>query len=191
MLCRRDDFIWKIADFGLSLQGTSDRDQTSEYVRESASYRAPELVKESGKQGDANYKCTNKIDIWAFGCVVFEVLTHKRAFCGEEGVLTYVLSDGKPSIRIAVVWKSIREATRRILSELTLAMLQISENSRPGAHDILHVLRSFTIWSRGFIWTSNCRHYIGRNDFVDILAAQWSSTIWRTVKWLPCRFYPF
>lgn len=188
MLCQTDKFLWKIADFGLSAEGTSGRDRTTEYARGTASYRAPELVKETIRLGDARYTYNNKVDVWAFGCILYEILSQKRAFSGDEAVLNYALAKGDPTFQIAVLWKSLGEASSRILSELTLAMLQIDGPQRPAARDILHVLRSTEIWSRGLIWISKCRHYIGQNDLMNILAPQWSSKVWGLVKWSPCRY---
>lgn len=105
-------------------------------------------------------------------------------------MLNYALSKGKPALQIPVLWKSLGEGASCVLSELTLAMLQTDGHERPAARDILHALRSTSIWSRGLVWTSDCRHYIGQNDLINILAPQWSSKIWAVVKWLPCRYLP-
>ncbi|ETO12581.1 mitogen-activated protein kinase 13, partial [Reticulomyxa filosa] len=64
----------KITDFGLA-QITEGLDRT-EYVI-TRHYRAPEVML-SPKQYDAS------VDMWAFGCVVAEMITRKVLFCGEN-----------------------------------------------------------------------------------------------------------
>jgi serine/threonine protein kinase len=79
---------WKISDFGLTMDGTSVRAITTLYSRGTASYRAPELIKEESKYN-------NKVDIWAFGCVAFELATGTRAFASDFSVREYAVSDAE------------------------------------------------------------------------------------------------
>src|SRR5271170_2150554 len=77
---------WKIADFGLTSPGTSNRLITTRYSRGRACYRAPEMLNE--EQG----VYSNKADIWSFGCVLFEMITGRRAFAGDFAVFQYYFS---------------------------------------------------------------------------------------------------
>ncbi len=75
----------KIIDFGLAKPATSDSDPSNSptiltiggegAVIGTAPYMSPEQAK--GRQVDA------RTDVWAFGCVLFEMLTATRAFEGE------------------------------------------------------------------------------------------------------------
>ena len=57
---------WKIGDFGLTTDGTTNRSLTTVYGRGTASYRPPELIQEKRS-------FTNKVDIFAMGCILYEL----------------------------------------------------------------------------------------------------------------------
>jgi renal tumor antigen len=65
----------KIADFGSS-GSVANRTQFTEYVA-TRWYRAPECILTSGTYGTS-------VDIWAIGCVLFELLTSKPLFPGKH-----------------------------------------------------------------------------------------------------------
>ncbi|EPX74138.1 CMGC/RCK protein kinase Mde3 [Schizosaccharomyces octosporus yFS286] len=65
----------KIADFGLARSSTSD-DSLTEYVS-TRWYRAPELLLRAKNYGKA-------VDMYAFGCITFEVFTLKPLFPGRN-----------------------------------------------------------------------------------------------------------
>jgi len=73
---------WKIADFGISAEGTSNGAQVTMDSRGSSSYRAPELLGE-------NPTFNNKTDIWALGCILYELFSGVKAFNTDYGTLDY------------------------------------------------------------------------------------------------------
>ena len=77
---------WKIADFGLSTEGNSQHNRTTHFARGTSSYRAPEILHKG--------TYTNKVDIWAVGCILYEVICREKAFSSDLDVLRY--SDGAP-----------------------------------------------------------------------------------------------
>ena len=79
------DKTWKVGDFGLTMEGTSKQLRSTLGGRGTACYRAPELLKERGK-------FNNKVDIFALGCILFELATCKKAFSHEFNVLAYAES---------------------------------------------------------------------------------------------------
>jgi serine/threonine protein kinase len=77
--------VWKIIDFGLTAQGGSQKANTTVYARGTSGYRAPEMIQEE------HQTFTNKVDIWALGCMLFEVFSGKKAFAGDGAALEYCL----------------------------------------------------------------------------------------------------
>ena len=75
--------LWKITDFGLTAQGGSTRANTTVYARGTSGYRAPELI------ADDHRRYNNKVDIWALGCILYELLTGSKAFENDLLVLDY------------------------------------------------------------------------------------------------------
>jgi serine/threonine protein kinase len=73
---------WKIADFGFTTEGSSDRLKLTDFGRGTSAYRAPELLQEIG-----GYH--SKSDIWAFGCIAYELFTGKKAFLSDWDVKVY------------------------------------------------------------------------------------------------------
>ena len=89
----KDDGIVKVLDFGLAKAlDTSPEDDPSQsptltaaatqmgVIMGTAAYMSPEQVR--GKTVD------KRADIWAFGAVLFEMLTGQRAFEGEDASVT-------------------------------------------------------------------------------------------------------
>ena len=64
--------VWKIADFGITTEGTSGRALTTVASRGTASYRAPELLDAS----KSTY--TRQVDIWALGCIFYDLTFTKQ-----------------------------------------------------------------------------------------------------------------
>jgi len=74
------DSCWKLGDLGTVADGTSKHFNTTRYSRGTACYRAPEILQEPAKYN-------NKADIWAFGCIVYELATKKKAFDSDIATL--------------------------------------------------------------------------------------------------------
>jgi serine/threonine protein kinase len=65
---------WKIADFGLTSEGTDTDPCTTQDCRGTSSYRAPELIQEIKRT------YTQKVDIWALGCIFYKLAYLQKAF---------------------------------------------------------------------------------------------------------------
>jgi serine/threonine protein kinase len=132
VLYSRAQHSWKIADFGLTTEGTSQRSYTTHYSRGTSSYRAPELV----RSGTYN----NKVDIWAIGCILYEVVTLQKAFSTDNAVYEY-------SVQQAVNGEKARlpldlgvyqdEWFEKMIGDLLQTMLQIDSSMRPSAADLM------------------------------------------------------
>src|SRR3989454_5139812 len=97
-----------------------------------AAYMAPEQAK--GRAADT------RSDVWAFGCVLYEMLTGKRAFEGEDisDTLAAVLrgepdwnalpSDVSPAIRTLIQRCLVKDRARRI-ADISIAQFLLTESA--------------------------------------------------------------
>lgn len=74
-MINKDTLELKLVDFG-STRLTSSRGPYTEYIA-TRWYRAPECILTAGSYGSA-------VDVWAIGCVLFEILTGKPLFPGKH-----------------------------------------------------------------------------------------------------------
>ena len=131
--------MWKIADFGISAEGTARRAQTTVWARGTSSYRAAELVK------DENLTYTNKVDIWAMACILYEVAFQKKAFKGDMAVLSYALSKEPPELPSRVELEStgssldVETTSREALKNIIYAMWNLKPLDRPTAGLLLEI----------------------------------------------------
>lgn len=88
-----------------------------------AGYRAPEILENPSV-------FNNKVDIWAMGCVLFELVTGKAAFTGDMAVLNqYQLN-----VELKIHWDdTFDKATRDAFQECIHLMVRNQFSSRPSA----------------------------------------------------------
>jgi hypothetical protein len=147
----RPDGTVKVLDFGLAKAlepgrptqeaSTSPTITTPAMTRAgmilgTASYMSPEQAR--GKPAD------RRADVWAFGCVLFEMLTSQRAFDGDDtsDVLALVLTKepdwnalpaGTPPVIRRLLRRCLAKDRRARLSDLGTARLDIDEARAPQA----------------------------------------------------------
>ena len=121
---------WKLSDFGFTSAGTSKQERRTWESRGTASYRAPELLK-------AEPKFTNKVDIWALGCLIFELVTGTKAFKSDQETVAYLNNTS-----IFVPEKSDANAVHLKkpagIEELLTKCLSIRPEARPRAIEVFH-----------------------------------------------------
>ena len=143
MLQRRDaDIVAKVLDFGLAKALTAAPDDTtmqqltqdSPFLLGTAAYMSPEQIRKA--------TVTERADLWAFGCVVFEMLTGVRAFPGRSvtEVLPQVMTgepdfdrlpaDTPASVR-RLVQRALDKDTRRRIATMADAILEIDAAGTP------------------------------------------------------------
>jgi Tol biopolymer transport system component len=146
-----------------------------------AAYMSPEQAK--GKPAD------KRSDIWAFGCVLFEMLTGTRAFGGDEvsDVLASVLArepdlalmpaGAPPSIR-RMLRRCLEKDRRRRLADITDARLEIDEAQTPSSADAAAVSVGVRVagWRRAVPWTATGILALA----LAVVLALWAP--WRTVR---------
>jgi len=121
--------IWKVGDFGLTCEGSSTALNTTKYGRGTKSYRAPELLLTDG--GEMN----KKTDIWALGCILYELMFRKKAFASDYEVHGYNSSN---DLRLEV--DQLQFTGEEMVQNLR-QMLQKSAKSRPSAESLYTIFR--------------------------------------------------
>jgi serine/threonine protein kinase len=104
------------------MEGTSKRGRHTQVARGTQCYRAPELLK--------NSEFTNKVDIWALGCILCELATTRTPFTSDFQLFQYLTSQLSleiPELEFEPQWA-------RCLIELINAMLGLEPSSRPSAN---------------------------------------------------------
>ena len=94
------DYNIKIGDFGISKICVTTKTDVG-----TIGYKAPELLK-----GKVEYN--NKVDIWALGCILYELFTLKKCFCCEdsfEGTINNIIYNdhGKIGEKYNKKWQDI------------------------------------------------------------------------------------
>jgi serine/threonine protein kinase len=126
---------WKLTDFGISAEATSKREHTTRYSRGTESYRAPELLQEP-------QRFTNKVDIWALGCVMFELVTFQRAFSEAWAIRRYSL-DLNEIIHVSFSVPSCPDFVQEHVSGNIHDLLNREANRRPRASEIRRIFSAY------------------------------------------------
>lgn len=105
---------WKIGDFGLTSAGTE--------AKGTPSYRAPELLKEQPVYN-------NKSDIFALGCILYELAAGQRAFAADFHIDEY----SRLNKRLEIPLIGIDERSRTDLNQVIDEMLRPDTSQRPSA----------------------------------------------------------
>jgi serine/threonine protein kinase len=124
---------WKLTDFGLSSEATSKKPRSTEYGVGTPCYRAPELLTE-GKR-----RFTNKVDMWALGCLIAELVTLKVAFPDDYFTQEYARNRYDVEMEITFLSPFLHHHVR----ETILDLLNKEWNQRPSASQILPRLQSY------------------------------------------------
>jgi len=120
---------WKVTDFGFTMEGSSRRAYTTVHARGTRSYRAPELIRPSQS------KYTNKVDLWAIGCILYELVLQRRAFEDDWEVLQYATS-GK-DFDIIIEPETVPDQGRcEFISNIIRELLSIDPTQRPRADSL-------------------------------------------------------
>jgi serine/threonine protein kinase len=105
--------------------------------RGTPSYLAPELVcreyEESGR-----YKITNKVDIWAVGCILYELVFRRKLFASDEHIIEHRLLSRTITLPFDsdLAGVSFNDSWKDFLSKNIRAMLKIQHTERPTASDL-------------------------------------------------------
>jgi len=143
---------WKIADFGFTCPGSSSL-AYSNSTRGTDAYRAPELLR-----GGSRF--SRKSDIWALGCILYEMCMRRKAFRGDWEISDWLTGSAEPNISIPSYRSPDGRCARcsNLHGELSLkpndledinvilrALLSIDTSIRPAARDLKLTLQ---LWER-------------------------------------------
>jgi serine/threonine protein kinase len=127
---------WKIADFGLTsnLKGDINAPVTTELGRGTGGYRAPELLGEYSKY-------THKVDIWALGCILYELSVKKKAFVDDWNVREFYISSSSSTLQVSL--PLLPRILERHLSECIREMTERYPQNRPSCTILCPMIQSY------------------------------------------------
>ena len=141
------DKVWKLADFGLSSNRSGFTEVADENGMGTSRYRSPELFRE-------NASFANKSDIWAFGCIVYEMVSGVRAFKDDWELLLYKQSTKTKAscnfvrlrfadtIDLYVSGFSLSSADHEWISKCLISAFSIDPTARPTASELKGVFHT-------------------------------------------------
>lgn len=139
--------VWKIADFGIASKATSKRAITTNYGRGTEGFRAPELL--------STFHYTNKVDIWAIGCILYETLIRQPLF--QHDYLVHQLSQSRnvdSLFQLNLSDTQISDTARNHLSSCMRQILDLDPQQRPTAPVLTSLFESYCIiWDPAFLPT--------------------------------------
>ncbi|MEO7134561.1 MAG: protein kinase [Vicinamibacterales bacterium] len=168
----RDDGTVKVLDFGLAKAFAADNAQASVansptlslgateagVILGTAAYMSPEQAR--GRTVD------KRSDVWAFGCVLFEMLTGKPAFAGEEltDIIAAVVRDepdwnrlpaDTPASVRRLLRRSLEKDRKRRLADIADVRLELDDTTKDAAasHVIPPSLAGASVW-RERVWAA-------------------------------------
>ncbi|KAF7013423.1 hypothetical protein CFC21_027507 [Triticum aestivum] len=137
-----DNFMAKIADFGLAKPLQANQTQTNTGIRGTRGYVAPEWFK--------NIRITSKVDVYSFGVILLELVCCRRNVeveiaDEEQAILTYWANDCYRSGRIDLLVEGDDEAIFNIKKAehfvaVALWCLQEEPTMRPTMHKVAEML---------------------------------------------------
>jgi serine/threonine protein kinase len=124
-----EDNVWKLGDFGLVTEGTSTTAKTTTCARGTECYRAPELLREPSL-------FNSKTDIWALGCILYELVFSKKAFVTDFALFELMLSHEQFRLPFETL-SSIDEISTTRLSTVLSNCLDLDFQRRATAEQLL------------------------------------------------------
>ena len=114
---------WKLINFGFASLATS-KEFITKISYSGAGYRAPEIL--------TTVQCNNEADIFALGCIIYEIVTGDTLFPNQWAIMEYAQQEDKsfPTDR----WpQSPPDTPLHALEKLTEALIDLEPAKRPDA----------------------------------------------------------
>jgi len=103
--------------------------QTTRYGRGTGGYRAPELIDES----TCKTRYTNKVDIFALGCIFFELVFGMKSFESDFQVHRYSQNPREKLMPPTTSYVYLDERSQKSVSQTILRMIDVDQSKRPSA----------------------------------------------------------
>jgi len=117
--------LWKISDFGFSRKYILPGSNRSEERRGTKGYCAPELLLFS--------TFTDRVDIWALGCVLYKLMCGTNIFQEDWDIITYAHEGKKLWVQVLPF---VDANAHTPLENIVQEMLRLRPNRRPSAADL-------------------------------------------------------
>jgi ankyrin repeat protein/serine/threonine protein kinase len=128
---------WKIADFGITSKVSISKPAvTTALIRGTAGFRAPELLSEDPKY-------SNKVDIWALACILYQLCTNTSLFPNDFAV--HEFNNSKNLDLQSKVQTS--DASQTHISACLQEMLMKDPQSRPSASSLKPLFNLYCVIS--------------------------------------------
>jgi eukaryotic-like serine/threonine-protein kinase len=184
----RDDGTVKVLDFGLAKLAEANSSKLPSALSMSPTITSPALVSGVGVVlGTAAYMspeqakgkpADKRSDVWAFACVVYEMLTGKRCFDGEDvaDALAFVLTKepdwgalppGTPPLIANLLRRCLEKDRRKRAADIAASLFAIDEVERIGTSDRLTVTRLGSVENAYSVFLSPDGKWVG---FIDQLS---------------------
>lgn len=128
MLYSATDGWWKLADLGLTSDGTSGG-KVTQLGRGKPGYRAPELVRT-----DQPGSFSKETDTWSLGCVFYELCIGAPRFISDVYVHEYAKSDERLDIEFPLSFR--RSVAQIVFESMIREMLDRQPERRPTAKEL-------------------------------------------------------
>jgi len=113
----------------MTVEGSSKKSKTTKYRSGTASYRAPEILAQIPR-------FTQKVDLWAVGCILYELVTGETLFDGDHEVMRYAASDNNLEMPIFPFSKP----TNFFLLDLIRNLLSVNPSDRASTSELSDIL---------------------------------------------------
>ena len=184
----RDDGTVKVLDFGLAKLAEANSSKLPSALSMSPTITSPALVSGVGVVlGTAAYMspeqakgkpADKRSDVWAFACVVYEMLRGKRCFDGEDvaDALAFVLTKepdwgalppGTPPLIANLLRRCLEKDRRKRAADIAASLFAIDEVERIGTSDRLTVTRLGSVENAYSVFLSPDGKWVG---FIDQLS---------------------